>query len=308
MAQIVIVYAREEVAIAQSLKEHLERRGVSVFLDVADLIRGNWREVIKEEIRRSRDVVVLVSRNSAASSEVGDEVTLAASLNKQLTPVLLDDLPQDQPSWMVDLLREHAVRYDRFDLRVSTDRILAAIRSRPSPLRVHNNKFLFGLIGTVMAGFIAAILLGQSNDPVPAETSEEGAISYADRGFITYREQRWAEAESSFIRASQLAPKTANWEIRRCQWLYNAGFAAEKQERWEVAEDLYMKSLSIIKDDPQIHAAIAKAQIALEDWSHAKDHIEQALKLGTKWPLWHGTTRTELEAQLRLVQERTTHR
>src|SRR5262245_5677253 len=46
MAQVFLAYAREDIAVAQSLKERIERRGVTVFLDVADLVRGKWREVI----------------------------------------------------------------------------------------------------------------------------------------------------------------------------------------------------------------------------------------------------------------------
>jgi hypothetical protein len=162
MAQIFLAYAREDVAIAQSLKENLERKGYSVFLDVGDHIEGEWRPFLERMIQECNDIVVLVSKGTAISHEVAHEVNVAIVNRKNVIPTLLqEDLPTP-PEWMQKVLARQAVRYDPFDLRVSTSRIVAHLKSRPSPFRIHNNTFWIGLAATLALAFAIYIAFGTS--------------------------------------------------------------------------------------------------------------------------------------------------
>ena len=167
MAQIFLSYAREDIAVARSIKLSLERRGLTVFLDIDGLVRGPWSSALEREITAASDLVVLVSAASIQSAMVANEVAFAIQRSKPVVPVLLIEPPQETPSWLTQLLAIQAVRYDHLDLEVSTDRIVRALNCRPSPLRKHNNKFWISLAGVLSAGFFLALLLRTS--PLPPE-------------------------------------------------------------------------------------------------------------------------------------------
>jgi TIR domain len=159
MSQIVIAYAREDVAVAHALKQSLERRHYDVFLDVDGRIRGDWRQYIAERIRRATDLVVLVSPHALHSPELADEVQLGIAHARHLVPVLLAapfDRSTTLPAPWAALLAQQAARYDPLDLTVSTDRVVALLDSRPGWLRWRDPRAWAALSAATGAAVVTA--------------------------------------------------------------------------------------------------------------------------------------------------------
>ena len=154
------------------------------------------------------------------------------------------------------------------------------------------------LVAPLSLGFLilASVPFFQPSENVAA------AREYEKRAYETFRKKRWGETRAAFIRAAGLAPSTQEWEIEKCQWFYNAALAAEYQQDWAAASDLYGKSLKLVPEDPQIHASLSRVLIEMKRWVDARNSTDAALRLASAWPLWGGTTEEELRARLRDIE------
>ena len=83
-------YAREDFAVAGIVVKACRQHGIHVFQDVENLSLGEeWRPALLKGISSSRCLVVLLSPDSASSTEVLAEIDAAEQLNKPIIPVLI---------------------------------------------------------------------------------------------------------------------------------------------------------------------------------------------------------------------------
>jgi hypothetical protein len=90
MPDIVLSYASEDRPTAKALADAFHDRGFSVFWDRKIPVGRSFEEVIEQAIDESRCVVVIWSRNAAASEWVRNEAE-EGKRRKILQPVLIDD-------------------------------------------------------------------------------------------------------------------------------------------------------------------------------------------------------------------------
>lgn len=96
---VFLAYAAPDRDVARRLERALADRGLRVCRDETALQPGDrWQAVLPDYVRRSRCVVVLVSRNSPASTYLNDEIAIALAAGDQggprVVPVLLEaDVP-----------------------------------------------------------------------------------------------------------------------------------------------------------------------------------------------------------------------
>jgi hypothetical protein len=95
-----ISYSRQDTEAARELVIELEKAGVSVWLDIAEIRPGDrWQSMIQEELRKARVKVVLLTPSSLASQWTYFEVGAAVADGKIIIPVLSKDvLPEQVPS------------------------------------------------------------------------------------------------------------------------------------------------------------------------------------------------------------------
>ncbi|MBZ0317479.1 MAG: toll/interleukin-1 receptor domain-containing protein [Anaerolineae bacterium] len=91
MDQVFISYSRKDKAIAVRLREDLEFRGISVWLDLQDILGGSkWAVEIEQAIIRCPYFLLLLSSHALASEYVRYEYTFALEREKRILPVILD--------------------------------------------------------------------------------------------------------------------------------------------------------------------------------------------------------------------------
>ena len=114
-------HSHKDLHLARKLKEYIESKGLSVFLDYTDLEAGSdYVKVITDAIRSCDYMIVLLNASSAGSGWIKSEVSLAIqtaeSRNKRIIPVLLDGFDlRDEPGIGSFLLEYQSVRVDTSD-------------------------------------------------------------------------------------------------------------------------------------------------------------------------------------------------
>jgi TIR domain len=92
MIDIFLSYANEDRELVSSIAKRLVSRGYSVWWDHHLVGGAQFRDVIHEQLRAAKAVMVMWTRNSIRSSWVKDEADEALRLNK-LIPLRMDELP-----------------------------------------------------------------------------------------------------------------------------------------------------------------------------------------------------------------------
>src|SRR3954451_7726468 len=132
MADIFLSYSSEDISRAQTLVEILERQGWSVFWNLKIRVGKQFDEILIEELREAKCVVVLWSRQSVQSDWVKGEAKIGKERGV-LIPVLIDQV--DVP--LLFQLTQTAKLYDwKGDAENSElERLLVSIEEviHPSP-------------------------------------------------------------------------------------------------------------------------------------------------------------------------------
>jgi TolB protein len=90
MARVFISYSRQDVAFANRLATSLADLGADVWIDVEDIPAGmKWSKAIQQGLTVSEVMLVVISPDSMASSNVEDEWQYYLDKNKTVIPVLL---------------------------------------------------------------------------------------------------------------------------------------------------------------------------------------------------------------------------
>jgi formylglycine-generating enzyme required for sulfatase activity len=89
MTKVFISYSREDVDFARQLADDLIRLGMDVWLDVQRIRSGeNWANKIQEGLDTSETMLLIVSPESMASSNVADEWQYYHSEGKRIIPIM----------------------------------------------------------------------------------------------------------------------------------------------------------------------------------------------------------------------------
>ena len=90
---VFISYCRENAADADQICSFLERNGIECWIAPRNIPGGmEWPEAIAKGIQGSRVMLVLLSRHTERSKQIGRELTLAANKNLGVITVRLDDV------------------------------------------------------------------------------------------------------------------------------------------------------------------------------------------------------------------------
>ena len=90
MARIFISYSRKDEAFARRLAESLSNMGADVWIDIEDIPAGmKWSRAIQQGLDTGQLIIVVISPDSMASSNVEDEWQYYLDQDKPVVPVLL---------------------------------------------------------------------------------------------------------------------------------------------------------------------------------------------------------------------------
>jgi nucleotide-binding universal stress UspA family protein len=124
--EVVISYARADLAWVEKLHAALRAAGVETWYDQHLRVGDPWRSEVEDHIRAARFVLVVVSKASVRSNEVGMEIEYARQLGKPQLPIRIDDV--DMPLALANLQV-----VDAFDRSLPLAKIFARIRPGEAP-------------------------------------------------------------------------------------------------------------------------------------------------------------------------------
>jgi hypothetical protein len=89
-----VSYASQDVAVANSVVESLERQGIQCWIAPRDVKPGTqYADAIVRAINEAKTLVLVLSQSSVGSSHVGREIERAASKHKQIIALKIDMAP-----------------------------------------------------------------------------------------------------------------------------------------------------------------------------------------------------------------------
>ena len=92
-ARVFLSYSRKDRERAQRIADVLRERHFGVFRDTDDILpTEEWRERLKQLIEEADTIVFLLSPHSVQSEVCAWEIELAASLNKRIAPIVIDEV------------------------------------------------------------------------------------------------------------------------------------------------------------------------------------------------------------------------
>ncbi len=90
MTDLFISYSRKDVQFARQLTASLEARGADVWFDQADIHAGvKWSSAIQQGLREAQAMILIISPDAMASTNVEDEWQYFLDKKKPIIPVLL---------------------------------------------------------------------------------------------------------------------------------------------------------------------------------------------------------------------------
>ncbi len=92
MALVFVSYSRQQQEFVFKLVADLKQAGVPVWLDQTDITPGQrWDIAIEHALQASTHMLIIISKASADSANVRDEIDLALDSGKSIIPVRVDD-------------------------------------------------------------------------------------------------------------------------------------------------------------------------------------------------------------------------
>ncbi len=92
-ARVFLSYSRKDRERAQRIADVLRERHFGVFRDTDDILpTEEWRERLQQLIEEADTIVFLLSPHSVESEVCAWEIELAASLNKRIAPIVIDEV------------------------------------------------------------------------------------------------------------------------------------------------------------------------------------------------------------------------
>jgi hypothetical protein len=96
MPHVYISYAKYDREFVAELSEALQREGVEVWVDAAQISPGaEWRAEIEKALLESSAVIVVISAEAASSQYIQFEIGLAFGSSKPVFPVIIEPISMD---------------------------------------------------------------------------------------------------------------------------------------------------------------------------------------------------------------------
>ena len=130
--QIFISYSKLDAAFALKLAEDLENAGLDIWIDREIGGGQQWRRTIEENIQASTEMIVIVSKNSAASRWVQHESSIAYGIDKKLVPILIEEIGESSPFVWMDEIQYIDFVNDAYDIGFKE---LLSVLSPPNPIQ-----------------------------------------------------------------------------------------------------------------------------------------------------------------------------
>lgn len=123
--QVFISYSRKDAEAVNTIREILDRNGISYWIDKEGVFSGvNYKEVIVDAIETANAVLFVSSVNSNASINVIRELGYAVKQRRTIIPVMLDDTPYAK-SVRLDISDIHQIEFQ--DENVSGKELVTSI-------------------------------------------------------------------------------------------------------------------------------------------------------------------------------------
>ena len=121
-ASVFISYSRKDREKASRISDVLRERAFAVFRDTEDIMpTEEWRGRLEQLIREADTIVFLLSPHSANSEVCAWEVDLAASLNKRIAPVVIEEVEDNAvPLLLARLNFILCTEPERFELAIDS--------------------------------------------------------------------------------------------------------------------------------------------------------------------------------------------
>lgn len=87
---VFISYSHRDLVAAADIAQRMRTAGCSVWMDASIEGGEDWRARVETEIDRASVVVVVLSKDSAKSRDVADEIAYARNAGKRVVPVRID--------------------------------------------------------------------------------------------------------------------------------------------------------------------------------------------------------------------------
>jgi hypothetical protein len=89
MRKLFVSYSRNDSEFVRRLAHDLRAAGIAIWLDQEDIAPGErWDDAIERALKNATETLVVISRHSAVSQTVLDEISYSLDSNKRVIPVL----------------------------------------------------------------------------------------------------------------------------------------------------------------------------------------------------------------------------
>ena len=222
MSDIFISYKREDVSLARSLAERLEKEGWSVWWDHEIPAGRDYDTVIETELEQCKCVIVLWTPSSTASRNVKDEANVGLKYNK-LLPVMVGKVQPPLGFRMVQAIQwndNNIVEKEEMEnLKEQVRQMMTGKPMQPRQVkarlrRSYRKGWLWagGIIGFILLLFIIPIdpEPNPEPEPEPVPTEQKTAEEYFEAGaHLADNKQDYDGAIDQFNKALTLNPGMA---------------------------------------------------------------------------------------------------
>lgn len=138
---------------ARYIRRELSDAGVTVFLDVEDITKGRFENVISDGIEKADSFLLILAPETLKSEWVQKEVKIALDLGKNIVPLLMPDFRMEEhvPEEMMALRRLHGIPYNHHYAEAALDKVKTALGVTQEPITVAVRRFSLPMAMAVIA-------------------------------------------------------------------------------------------------------------------------------------------------------------
>jgi hypothetical protein len=201
---VFISYRRDPSSdLARYIRRELSDAGASVFLDVEDIDKGRFENVISAGIENADSFLLLLAPETLKSEWVRKEVNLALDLGKNIVLLMMPDFSMEKhvPEEMSALRRLHGIPYNHHYAEAALEKVKKAIGlEQPSTAPVASPRRGLGwrwsgitVLALVLLGLLAIYVANKPPTPVPTDV----AIMQANTSATEIASQRTVDAQET---------------------------------------------------------------------------------------------------------------
>ena len=141
--KVFISYSREDEAIAHMLVYILRNNRIECFIDRDSIVGKRFDDQLKNKIKESDLILVLLSRNAAHSPWVNHEIGFAIALEKHIWPISIEK--DAKPDGMLSTTQAYS-QFDWSNPQQSIDKLINALHNAPLAVSNPNRELGFKYI------------------------------------------------------------------------------------------------------------------------------------------------------------------